>query len=234
MPAISPGTAAPAPRRAASTTIPANGASTFAERPDIAVPDARILWRAAIDPGTLTLGAVSTDAGDPEALALARLAEFITIVVDPSGHEHVVVSDGWRRVRLDVISGSLAGDGFVRPWFALAGAARAQAQLLPLHGFLQLCRTGRFGASLFPPVTRSDRQLTLLRVHDALVAGASQREIAAALVGAARAGHEWRGASEALRSRVRRLVRDARIMAAGGYRWLLRRDRRETRPPIDR
>jgi hypothetical protein len=66
----------------------------------------------------------------------------------------------------------------------------------------------------------------MLRVHDALAAGASQREIASVLFGAERVEADWLGTSESLRSRVKRLVRDARAMARGGYRSLLRRRRR--------
>ena len=63
----------------------------------------------------------------------------------------------------------------------------------------------------------------MLRVHDAVRDGASQREIGAALFGDERVGHDWSDGSDSLRSRVRRLVREARDMAQGGYRQLMRR-----------
>jgi len=63
----------------------------------------------------------------------------------------------------------------------------------------------------------------MLRVHDALQEGASQREIGATLFGDERVAHDWIGESDSLRSRVRRLVREANAMARGGYRQLMRR-----------
>lgn len=66
------------------------------------------------------------------------------------------------------------------------------------------------------------RLIAVLRVADALTTGASQREIATVLFGAEAVARDWNGRSDALRSRLRRLVREARTMAAGGYRQLLR------------
>ncbi|WP_407072274.1 DNA -binding domain-containing protein [Sphingomonas koreensis] len=97
------------------------------------------------------------------------------------------------------------------------------ARLLPLRRLAGLFRTGRFLPALFPREHRVERLIDVLRVHDALSAGASQRDIATGLFGPERIPADWRAASDSLRSRVRRLVRDARHMAAGGYRGLLRR-----------
>jgi hypothetical protein len=69
------------------------------------------------------------------------------------------------------------------------------------------------------------RLVMVLRVDDALAEGASQREIAAVLFGTDAMSRDWNGRSDALRSRIRRLVREARATAAGGYRQLLRRSR---------
>jgi hypothetical protein len=93
--------------------------------------------------------------------------------------------------------------------------------LLPLRRFLDLCRHRRFSRSLFPRDLRIDRWIEVLRVHDALKDGASQREIGGALFGKERITRDWNDASDSLRSRVRRLSREARAMAAGGYRSLL-------------
>ena len=63
----------------------------------------------------------------------------------------------------------------------------------------------------------------MLRVHDAISQGASQREIGAALFGDEQAVRDWNDGSDSLRSRVRRLVREAGAMARGGYRQLMQR-----------
>lgn len=94
---------------------------------------------------------------------------------------------------------------------------------MPLRRLAALCRTGRFLPALFPRDPQLDRLIQILRVHDALAAGASQRDIAIHFFGNERIPRDWRVASDSLRSRVRRLIREARRMAGGGYRLLLGR-----------
>ncbi len=227
---MSRGTRGPAPLPAASThpgiplAIHSNGGSTFAERPDLEAPDARIIWHADIDPATLRVKVIPVDRPGPEHLDVARLAPWLSIVVDGEGREHAVLSDGWRHVRVDVEAGSLAGGGLVLLEYRLAGLESAILSASALRRFLQLAIHGRFGASRFPREPRMARWVSLLRVSDALRAGASQREIGRALFGDERVEQDWQGPSDSLRSRVRRLVRDARAMARGGYRVLLRKD----------
>lgn len=180
-----------------------------------------MIWRADLDPGTLRVTAAGLEHDGPDAIDPRRLRQWLVLVTDADGREHAVLSDGWRRIRIDVEEGSLSTDGPLLFQYRLSGLASAQAKLLPLRRLLQLCRTGRFGAALFPPDRRVGRWIQVLRVHDALRASATQREIASVLFGEARAAADWRGASDSLRSRVQRLVRDARAMGRGGYRTLL-------------
>ena len=113
--------------------------------------------------------------------------------------------------------------------FRLQGIQSSERRLLPLRRFLHLCRTRRFSRSLFPHNPQIARMVDMLRVHDALVQGASQREIGVALFGEQRVALDWTGPSDSLRSRVRRLVRDAGIMTRGGWRQLMRR---KSSPPM--
>lgn len=198
-----------------------NGGFTFAERPEAEAPEARIIWRADLDPGTLNVTATPTVDGDPEGVDPAALAPFLTVAADTAGKEHAVLSDGLHHIRLDLDAGSLTTGSPVVFTFSLRGIAGSMARVLPLRRLLDLCRHRRFTASLFPYDPRIDRWILLLRVHDALCDGASQREIAIALYGADRVAREWSGRSDSLRSHTRRLIRDAQAMAQGGYRSLL-------------
>lgn len=198
-----------------------NGGFTFAEQPEVEAPDARIIWRADLDPGALRVLAVPAEAGHPDAIDTATLAPWLSIVRDASG-EHAVLSDGWHHIRIDIAQGSLAAGGPVELHYDLHGIASAQSKVLPLRRLLDLCRHGRFSHALYPPDRRLDRMIQALRVHDAVAAGASQREIAQVLFGAA-ADHASGRRSDSLRSRVRRLVADARVLARGGYRALMTR-----------
>lgn len=212
-----------AARRAGRGRHRSDGGSTFAEAPDRAAPEARIIWDAALDPGTLRIAAEPTVASDPDGVRLAELAPWLTIAVDPDGCEHCVLSDGWHHIRLDVESGSLIGSAAVRLHYAISGTRSAESMILPLRRLLHLCRYGAFSRTLFPQDRRVGRWARALRVHDALVDGASQREIAVALFGEDRVRDAWQGESESLRLRVRRLVGLARRLAAGGYRSLMTR-----------
>jgi hypothetical protein len=189
------------------------------------VPEARLIWCADLDPGTLKVAALPTHGGDPDGIRLADFAPWLTVANGPAGTEHAVLSDGRHRIRLDVEAGRLSGHETVLLRYRLHGTVSADRGLLPLRRLLHLFRHRRFADTLFPREPRMARWLTVLRVHDALMDGASQREIGRALYGAARVQRDWEGPSDSLRSRVRRLVGEARTMAQGAYRQLLRRGR---------
>lgn len=219
---MSVGTRAPAPRRARPAS-PCPGGCTFAEHPDLPAPEARLIWHADLDPGTIGVTAFPADPTDPDSIRIDRIAHWLAIAIDEAGREHAVLSDGWHHIRLDIEEGRLAGQAAVLLHYRILGLASAEARLLPLRRFLDLCRHRRFARSLFPRDPRIDRGIDILRVHDAIGQGASQREIGAALFGDERVRRDWGGDSDSLRSRVRRLVHDAHAMARGGYRQLMRR-----------
>lgn len=226
-PATSRGMFARAPPRAARRLPPlrirCSGGCTFAEHPDRAAPSARIIWHADLDPGTIAVAAEPADPSHPDSLRIDRIASWLAIAVDAEGREHVVLSDGRHHIRLDVEEGRLTGQQAVLLQYRLYGLASAQARLLPLRRLLDLCRNRRFARALFPRDPRIERGIAMLRVHDAIHAGASQREIGEALFGMERVRDSWSDGADSLRSRVRRLVSEARGMARGGYRQLMRR-----------
>lgn len=208
------------PPRLSPTRI--NGGFTFAEDPEAEASDARIIWHASLDPGTLDVVAEPHRAAGPDTFDPAALAPWLAVVADGAG-EHAVLSDGWHHLRLDVVAGSL-GNGPVVLHYHLRGLASAQLKLLPLRRLIDLYSNHRFAAVLYPPDPRIERWIAVLRVHDALAAGATQREIGQALFDADFASNTRE--AESLRARVRRLVGEARALARGGYRTLLRRGRR--------
>ena len=219
------------PRRAGQRAteeglIRKNGVCSFAENPARASPDARIVWDACIDPGTLRITALPGDPDHHDRFDPDRFARWLDIVVDLEGREHAVLTDGHRRIRIDVEQGSLAGGPVLLRYIVKGTLGRdTEAQILPLRRLAGLLQTGRFLPALFPRERRVERMIEVLRVADALSAGVSQRDIAEGLFGRERVSSDWRIVSDSLRSRVRRLVREARRMAAGGYGNLMRRDR---------
>jgi hypothetical protein len=181
-----------------------------------------LLWHADLDPFVLQVRAVPVEGSDPEAIDLARLARWATIVRG-GGREHLALSDGWHRIRIDVVEGTLVQEGPARLDYLVSGLTRVDAPVLTLRRMLGLWRTGRFARLLYPPEPGLPRRLETLRVGDAIAAGASYREMAVALYSEEQVRAEWRGRSDFLLSRVRRRAAEARAMAAGGWRSLFER-----------
>lgn len=211
-----------APRRRPAVRILRSGGFTFAEHPEREAPEARVIWRAEIDPGAIPVRATPIEPGHPDAFDPAALRSWLAIASDETG-EHVVLSDGWRHIRLDLLQGSLASGRPVLLHYEVAGLDALESKLMPLRRLADLCRHRRFSVSLYPQDRRVARWMMTLRVHDGVQAGASQSEIARVLFGPSAAHALY---ADAFRSRVRRLVREAAALAVGGYRQLMRPHRR--------
>ena len=205
--------------RQAGETDPARWGLHAFEPPDRDALAARPVWRREVFPFVLE-AAASDDGAEDDRFDLERLAGFATLVTGEGGAEQWLLSDGRRGIRIDVADGTLrAGPVLLR--YRLAGLTSVQAPLLVLRQLLALWRTGDFSRALHPGERRAARWILVLRAGDALAAGASQREIADRLLGRQAAQRRWRVEASSLRSRVQRLVREARRMAGGGYRDLL-------------
>ena len=190
------------------------------EDPGLAAPLARPVWRADAHPLVLKARA-SLGGSDADLIDLSRIASSIRVVRGEAGSEHVLLSDGFKSIRLDIVEGSIASRP-VRLAYELTGIAGVERPLLALRRLLALHRSGRFSVVLHPRETRTSRWVLLLRAYDGLGAGASQREIAARLLSREACAADWRSNSPSLRSQVQRLVRAARQLAGGGYRQFLR------------
>lgn len=142
------------------------------------------------------------------------------VVAKGAGAEHLALSDGAFRLRLDILEGTLL-DGPAHLEFLVGGPACAVHRLPTLRRLLAVLSGNGFKGPLFRADAAMARRVRLLRVHDALAEGASYREIARVLYGDEAVAAELKGASDFMRARVRRMAVEARRMAAGGYRTLL-------------
>jgi hypothetical protein len=188
------------------------------EPPDLAVPDARPLWRLDVHPYVLRAERTAAR-GSADTVDLATLQHLARILVDDEG-EHLLLSDGYRAVRLDGPLATFTG-GPAGLRYAFEGLISAEPPLLTLRRFLLLCRVGGFARSLHRREAKARRWIEVLRASDALAAGADQRAIARELLSSSAAEPGWRNRVSSIRSRAQRLVRAARQMAHGGYRHLL-------------
>lgn len=190
------------------------------EDPHAAAPAARPLWRADHYPSVVVARAVPP-AEPADAIDLNCFPGIATMARGTCGREFWLLSDGLHTIRLDLAEGSAAG-GPVELHFQLFGRAALNGPLLALRRLLALAQTGCFAKSLHPAEQGARRWILALRAHDALVAGACQREIAAALISGSAGETRWRIQTPSVRSQAQRLVRAARALAGGGYRTFLR------------
>ena len=191
----------------------------MAETPVESPGPRQLVWSATVDPSVVTCAAEPVTVDHPDAFQVGCLSLATTTVVGTSGAQHLAVSDGLRRIRLDIVDGTLL-QGPVRLHYRLAGFADAEPQLLTLQRLLALHRLGRFARGLHPRERKAERWTMMLRAHDLSVAGASQREIATELFGLD-VSREWRRRSDYLRLRIQRLLREANGLVHGGYLDLL-------------
>lgn len=191
----------------------------FAEDPHLPANHARIMFDRVHDPSVLLVDAVSADAAHAQ-INLARLAATITILGDTAGREHILLSDGNSRIRLDVRRGTMRSLA-VRLQVVFEPVARARQGWFALRRLIETIERG----ALAPRPLVSDFQATRWRssliAWDARALGASHRDIGGLLYGVDRVRNDWDTSSDSLRSQVRRLLAHADHMVLGGWRDLL-------------
>lgn len=181
---------------------------------------AAVFWDPAVHPAVLVAAAEPAVSVSPDTFDLHRFEALATVLQQPDGIEHVLLSDGLRHLQLLVTEGSVVG-GPVRLHYRLSGFSGIEAGVLTLRQLCSLHSLGRLQHGLFATESRSSRFLSLLRAHDGWREGASYRDIAAVLFGGQTVREDWGGRSDYLRLRVQRLLRGARQLLTGGYRKLL-------------
>jgi hypothetical protein len=196
------------------------GLHAFAD-PHLDAPAARPVWRAELHDLVLSADGEPCASG-ADAFVLEPLVDKAT-VIEGAGVQHLLLSNGCRSIRMDVIGVDLLS-GPVRLHYRLSGMETVDGPLLALRRLLALVRGADFSRALHPAEVRAARLVSMLRAHDAVQAAASQREIAAVLLSAEAGEERWRVRAPSLRSQAQRLVRGAASMARDqGYLALLTR-----------
>jgi hypothetical protein len=195
------------------------GGSAFAIDPTLDANEATVFWAPDIDPGTVILTAVPA-APPVEGTVLPEL--------DPdtarTGSDGLSIAHGRgsRSVRLLLLSdASPAG-----PLVALVSLGTDGLDRIEAVARLWRAINGRRVPDDARLTSQQRRRLRrMLQAVDGRHEGASYREIAEAIFGAARvADAPWK--TSALRDATIDLVKDGLALIAGGYRSLLRRRRR--------
>jgi len=182
-------------------------------------PVPAVLWRWQADSSVPVLSLTPASAGDLDALDIGGLDLAVIVVRTQDGQQHVMVSDGGRRLRFAVADGDILG-GPMRCQFHLPAHRLGVASMEGLRMLITLRDTGRLPSMRRGSGSKAARWMQMLRAHDARSAGASQRDIAMLLFGEARVQEDWNGRSDYMRMRVQRLLRAAEDLVWGGYRAL--------------
>jgi hypothetical protein len=187
------------------------------EDPDLAAPEARPVWTATAHAWVLPATA-GRSAANEDSLDLAQFDSLARLVVSPRG-ERLLLSDGYRSIRLDVRGDSLR-DSPVSLSYELAGIQALERPLIVLRRLRALVAAGRFVTSLHPPPQRASRLIQLLRAYDGIRAGARHIDIADVLLRSGLEHGRWRVHSPSVRSQAQRLARAAKHMANSQF-WAL-------------
>lgn len=195
------------------------GGCSFAIDPSLAATNATVFWTPDVDPGTVILKAVPTAPAVESA-----------VPPDLDANTARVGADG-----LSIVHGR--GPSAVRLFLTTdASPANPVVALVPLgaDGLDRIDAVTRLWRAVNRRKVPIDARLTkqqrrrlrrMLQAVDGHTEGASYREIAEAIFGAARiADASWK--TSALRDVTIDLVKDGLALIAGGYRALLRRRRR--------
>ena len=113
-------------------------------------------WHAACHPMVLPVEAHPAAAiDDDDAFNPLSVPHAATVLRSIDG-EHVLITDGPRSIRLDVVAGSMLC-GPVRLGYRLSGFDRVEAKVMTQRRLLALWRLGLLPLSLFPPERKARR-----------------------------------------------------------------------------
>jgi len=194
------------------------GGSVFAEDPERPTGDALPFWDVAVNRHVIRASARTAASRADQAISLDGLP-WPTAILKQGDREELAIRAPQGTVRLSIVDGTLL-KGPVALEYRLDGPNLAE-RLLALQRWDYLLRTGSWPQALIHHAPRTDRWLLVLVTMDALARNLSLRETAIALFGLETVAREWNQSSDHLKMRTRRLITQARALAAGGYRKLL-------------
>jgi hypothetical protein len=181
--------------------------------------DATVFWDPGQCPHVLRTAAVSAAAG----IHLPHLAETPcrgTLLLTDDRDQHVLFQQAGRCLQLVASGASLRGRVRLLTE-AVVDSKTLVAHLTALACLNDLRTHGRLLARHLPPERRGRRLGLVLQALDGWQAGASHRQIAAALFGQPRVDADWADPGNYLRDRVRRALRRGRALTNGGYTQFL-------------
>lgn len=178
--------------------------------PALPASAARPIWSINRDSGVLRARLGNRAAAPEDLFDIRSVARFVSVEIDADNVEHWLLSDGHWAVRLDLHDGTLLG-GPALVEQRIAGLQSARPKLEALKQFIVLAGAGHLPLSMMPRERKAAQWIRELRAGDAILAGATQQQIARELFGAAVAARRWRLENPSFRLRVQRLCKIARM-----------------------
>lgn len=224
----------PTPRRRRGLTLVETSDSDAARkwglcafaRPDLPYGETAVFWSPDVDRSVLPIAAHPTVDGFDryDVVDFSKLGVSVTVLKLPSAQEYVLLTEGFLTIQFHVLSGTVL-NGPVQITFQPGRLAVRKEELLTIDRFRAFRQNGRFDESLFPRHPRAERWMMVLRTLEfaPLDSEPNYLAMAGALFRSENVRH-WTEENEWIRSRLRRVVTEARALVNGGYLNILAPD----------
>jgi hypothetical protein len=202
---------------------PPFGVSLAFVAPNLAAPDAPVVWTASGTGGDLMASADRFRSESTWDFELSKLPTARHVVIDGAGFQHVVLRSPGIHVTLH-IDGTLIASGPSALTFRSRGVAALSGHSRALSALVRVLNRG-----LDVRTEKHEWPAEHLEFRNALIAldgkylGATHQEIATALYSAEHVAREWPDTESAMRYAVKRHLARGRRLMNGGYLALLQK-----------
>jgi len=209
-------------RHVMAPPAPRLGASYAFEDSRLDARRATVFWRSAVCPSVLPVIASPLAVRNFVApLPLAGLDCQVTVLAGDDERHHMLFAQDGRCLQLE-IRGPMDISALRLMTAALPPVTQMSAHLRSLKRLADLAKHRMLRKSLYEEAPRGARLRRALQALDGWLAGAAQREIAAAVFGSHRVERDWTDPRDHLRDQVRRAIHRGRALMTGGYLQLLK------------
>lgn len=178
----------------------------------------RHIWLTSASRSVLSVSAERAGVSDREALFFPAMPAVEHILVDPAGHQHVLLRGNGLVLQLAITGADIVREP-VRLSIVTGGAGLLERTVTHLMDLRRILLSNHAQARARSWTARTLNRRDSLVVFDCLAAGGTEREAGGILYGAAAVARDWRHGS--IRQRIRRDRLRAENFIFGGYRALL-------------
>lgn len=186
--------------------------------PSLTALESRHFWMPPAGQTILKASAEQANRSDREALFFPTLPAVEHILIDPWGHQHVLLRGNNLVLQLEIEGADIVEEPVKLT--IVTGGSRLLGRTVSLLAVLRRILSSRSAQAPSSWPARTLNRRDSLVVFDCMTAGSTEREAGILLHGAETIARDWRRAS--LRQRIRRDKLRAEEFVFGGYRDLLK------------